>query len=205
MNQKKTKLLQKVRTIMIKEKITALVKKEAKPNKKKIENLVFALILLIVTILIINNVFSKDKKSTIKQDKLVEETISNKQKERDLESDLENILIKIKGIDDVQVLITYSETEKFVPVYNESSSQSTTTEKDTEGGERLIESIDNNKEVISDSNQNPITERVIYPKAEGAIISVKGNIGVATKDNIVQAVSATTGLATHKIQILEMK
>ncbi len=31
--------------------------------------------------------FSKDKKSTIKQDKLVEETISNKQKERDLESD----------------------------------------------------------------------------------------------------------------------
>ncbi len=205
MNQKKKKLLQKVRTIMIKEKITALVKKEAKPNKKKIENLVFALILLIVTILIINNVFSKDKKSTIKQDKLVEETISNKQKERDLESDLENILIKIKGIDDVQVLITYSETEKFVPVYNESSSQSTTTEKDTEGGERLIESIDNNKEVISDSNQNPITERVIYPKAEGAIISVKGNIGVATKDNIVQAVSATTGLATHKIQILEMK
>ena len=57
---------------MIKEKITALVKKEAKPNKKRIENLVFALILLIVTILIINNVFSKDKKSTIKQDKLVE-------------------------------------------------------------------------------------------------------------------------------------
>ena len=50
----------------------------------------------------------------------MEETISNKQKERDLESDLENILIKIKGIDDVQVLITYSETEKFVPVYNES-------------------------------------------------------------------------------------
>lgn len=205
MNQKKAKLLQKVRISMIKEKITALVKKETKHNKKKIENLVFALVLLIITILIINNVFSKDKKSIIKQDKIIEETISNKEKERDLESDLENILIKIKGIEDVQVLITFSETEKFVPVYNESSSQSTTTEKDTEGGERLIESIDSNKEVISDSNQNPITERVVYPKAEGAIISVKGNIGVGTKDDIVQAVSATTGLATHKIQILEMK
>lgn len=190
---------------MIKEKITALVKQESKPNKKKIENLIFALVLLITTILIINNVFSKDKKSTIKEDKIVQETIATKEKERDLESELENILIKIKGIEDVQVLITYSETEKFVPVYNESSSQSTTTEKDTEGGERLIESIDSNKEVISDSNQKPITERVVYPKAEGAIISVKGNIGVGTKDSIVQAVSATTGLATHKIQILEMK
>lgn len=131
--------------------------------------------------MIINNIFSKDKKSIIKEDKEVEKTISTKQKERDLESDLEEILIKIKGIDDVQVLITYSETERFVPVYNESSSQSTTSEKDTEGGERVIESTDINKEVISDSNQQPITERVIYPKAEGAIISVKGNISVRNK------------------------
>ncbi len=72
--------------------------------------------------------------------------------------------------------------------------------KDTEGGERLIESIDNNKRVVlSDSNQNPITEKGNISKSRRSfIISVKGNIGVATKDNIVQAVSATTGLATHK-------
>ena len=50
---------------MIKEKITALVKKEEKPNKKKIENLVFAIILLIITLFVINNVFSGDKKKTI--------------------------------------------------------------------------------------------------------------------------------------------
>jgi len=42
---------------MIKEKITALVKKESKPNKKKIENLVFALILLMITVIFINNIF----------------------------------------------------------------------------------------------------------------------------------------------------
>ena len=48
---------------MIKEKITALVKKEAKPNKKKIENLVFALILLIVTILIITIIVIISKKA----------------------------------------------------------------------------------------------------------------------------------------------
>ena len=90
---------------------------------------------------------------------------------------VKHFLKKIKGVEDVQVLITYSETEKFVPIYNESSSQSTTSEKDTEGGERVIESYDTNKEVISDSSQNPITEKIISPKAEGAIISVKGNIG----------------------------
>ncbi len=163
---------------MIKEKITALVKKESKPNKKKIENLVFALILLMITVIFINNIFSKDKNEIIEKDTITQKTIAKKEKERDLETDLEDILKKIKGIEDVQVLITYSETEKYVPIYNESSSQSTTSEKDTEGGERLTESIDTNKEVISDANQQPITERVVYPKAEGAIISVKGNISV---------------------------
>lgn len=166
---------------MIKEKITALVKKDNKPNKKKIENLVFALILLIITVIIINSIFSKDKNTIIEQDKITQETISKKEKERDLEAELEKILIKIKGVEDVQVLITYSESERYVPIYNESSSQSTTSEKDTQGGERLIESIDTNKEVISDSNQQPITERVVSPKAEGAIISVKGNISIRNK------------------------
>ncbi|MBP3463403.1 MAG: hypothetical protein ACI4VN_02125 [Clostridia bacterium] len=160
---------------MIKEKITALIKKEDKPNKKKIESLVFALALLVITLLIINNIFSQNTKK--ETNSIIENTIVSKEQERDLEKDLENILKKIKGVEDVQVLITYSETEKFVPIYNESSSQSTTSEKDTEGGERVIESYDTNKEVISDSSQNPITEKIISPKAEGAIISVKGNIG----------------------------
>lgn len=160
---------------MIKEKITALIKKEDKPNKKKIESLVFALALLVITLLIINNIFSQNTKK--ETNPIIENTIVSKAQERDLEKDLENILKKIKGVEDVEVLITYSETEKFVPIYNESSSQSTTSEKDTEGGERVIESYDTNKEVISDSSQNPITEKIISPKAEGAIISVKGNIG----------------------------
>jgi len=96
---------------MIKEKITALVKKESKPNKKKIENLVFALILLMITVIFINNIFSKDKNEIIEKDTITQKTIAKKEKERDLETDLEDILKKIKGIEDVQVLITYSETE----------------------------------------------------------------------------------------------
>jgi len=164
---------------MIKEKITALIKKNDKPNKKKIESLIFALVLLVITLIIVNNIFNKDNK--VQEDKKIKNTIVAKEKERNLEEELEEILKKIKGIEDVQVLITYRETEKVVPIYNESSSQSTTSEKDNEGGERVIESVDTNKEVISDSNQNPITEKVISPKAEGAIISVKGNISTRNK------------------------
>ena len=38
------------------------------------------------------------------------------------------------------------------------------------GGTRLIESIDEDKEIVVDSNNNPITEKVVMPKIEGAII-----------------------------------
>ena len=189
---------------MIKEKITALVKKEEKPNKKKIENLVFAIILLIITLFVINNVFSGDKKKTITNTTIPKE-IEQVAQTRDIEKELESALGKIKGVEDVKVLITYSETEKVVPIYNESSSQSSTQEKDTEGGERKIETYDTNKEVISDANQTIITEKIMYPKMEGAIVIAKGAQNTIVKENITHAVEAATGLAVHKIQVFEMK
>lgn len=189
---------------MIKEKITALVKKEEKPNKKKIENLVFAIILLIITLFVINNVFSGDKKKTITNTTIPKE-IEQVAQTRDIEKELESALGKIKGVEDVKVLITYSETEKVVPIYNESSSQSSTQEKDTEGGERKIETYDTNKEVISDANQTIITEKIMYPKMEGAIVIAKGAQNTIVKENITHAVEAATGLAVHKIQVFEMR
>ncbi len=44
----------------------------------------------------------------------------------------------------------------------------------------------------------------MQPKIEGAIITAKGANNADTKANIIQAVEAVTGLATHKIQVFEM-
>ena len=59
--------------------------------------------------------------------------------------------------------------------------------------------------MVSDSNQNPITEKIVYPKMEGAIIIAKGAENIAVKEKIINAVEAATGLAVHKIQVFEMK
>ncbi len=50
--------------------------------------------------------------------------------------------------------------------------------------------------------KTPITQKVVQPKIEGAIITAKGANDMTTKTNIIQAVEAATGLATHKIQVL---
>ena len=47
-------------------------------------------------------------------------------------------------------------------------------------------------------------QKVVQPKIEGAIITAKGANNADTKANIIQAVEAVTGLATHKIQVFEM-
>ena len=72
------------------------------------------------------------------------------------------------------------------------------------GGTRIIESVDENKEIIVDSENNPITEKIVMPKIEGAIIIAEGGDNAVIKTNIIQAVSAVTGLSTHKIQVFKM-
>ena len=38
------------------------------------------------------------------------------------------------------------------------------------GGTRTIETIDENREIVVDSANNPITQKVVMPKIEGAIV-----------------------------------
>ena len=189
-------------------------------NKKKIENLVFLVIILIITMVIINYVWNGDKTSdkvitnsagkqlATKQNnsKIVEKT-QTVSSDDDLEIRLENILKCINGVGDVKVFINYSETSETVAMYNENSKTSVTEETDTSGGVRKVETIDSQKEVVyqeNDGDKNPIVQKTIKPKIQGAIITAKGASDINIKTSIIQAVEAATGLATHKIQVFEM-
>ena len=92
-------------------------------------------------------------------------------------------------------------------MYNETSKVSNTEETDTSGATRKIQETDSQKDIIykeDNGEKMPITQKVIQPKIEGAIITAKGASNADIKANIIQAVEAVTGLATHKIQVFEM-
>lgn len=202
--------------------------KGIKTDKKKLENLAVFLIILIITILVINYIWSGDKteqgndtQTTDANKKLAssmstgeitnngyDETAEQTSTEKNtIETELEEILNKINGVGEVKVMITYSETNKIVPVYNEESSEENTEETDSEGGTRKVTQTDTKKEVIYEENDNGkslITQSIISPSIEGAIITAKGANDVTVKTNIIQAVAAVTGLPTHKIQVFEM-
>ena len=187
-------------------------------NKRKIENLVFLVIILIITVVIINYVCSGDKSSNKKVTNSAGKQLatannnqtltSNQNSNSDsLEEKLEDILSKIEGVGSVKVFINYSESSETVAMYNENSKTSTTEETDKSGGTRKVEQTDSQKEVIyqeQNGTKTPIVQKTVEPKIEGAIITAKGAGDINVKTSIIQAVEAATGLATHKIQVFTM-
>lgn len=206
---------------MFGEKVKNIFKENGeKNNKKQIENIIFLIIILIVVVIAINRIWAKDEdNSKIDNDdgKVLAQTmdtnIDNTQKNQNsnyynLQDRLETILETMEGVGKVKVLINYSETSSVVAMYNETVTESSTQEKDTSGGTRNITEVDTQKEIAyseENGNSTPITEKVIMPTIEGAIITAQGAENATVRANIVSAVEAVTGLATHKIQVFKME
>lgn len=195
-------------------------------DKKKIENLIFFVVLLIITILVINFIWNDKKEinnkeitnntsdsskklatTNSKTTEKIEGENNNIEYTEELENKLKNILSKIQGVGEVDVCLNYSESSEIIAMYNEDSSTNNIQETDDSGGIRNTEEITIKKEIVYEENdgvKTPITAKIIKPKIEGAIITAKGVTNSETKSNIIQAVEAITGLATHKIQVFEM-
>lgn len=190
-------------------------KVQLKGNKKTLENLVVFVIILIITIIFINYIWNGDKEknqnnnesiSVLKNNdlKIEQVDVSN----NSLEFEIENMLKKLDGVEDASVLITYEETNRIVPMYNEDTQESKTEEEDNQGGVRTINESSSKKEVVYEENNGTkkvVTSKIVTPQIKGAVIMAKGANNVNVKTNIIQAVQAATGLATHKIQVFEMK
>ncbi|MBQ2836108.1 MAG: hypothetical protein IJE68_04675 [Clostridia bacterium] len=195
---------------MLKELFKKSVEGNNKDKKKQIENIVVFIIILIVTVLIINNMWSGEEKQNtepINDTSKVLAQISTSSEKDDLEKRLENILETINGVGKVNVLIKYSESSTVVAMYNETTSESITKESDGDGGSKDVKETENKKEIVytdEDGTNKPITEKVVMPVIEGAIVTARGAGNANVKASIVSAVEAVTGLAVHKIQVFEM-
>jgi len=119
---------------MLKEKLSKMFEDNGN-NKKKTENLVFLLIILIVTVVAINVIWKDEKtpKSTNNTSKQLAVNENKNTEELTLEEKLENILSKIVGVGNVDVLLTYNETEQIIPIYNTKDKTSVINETDSTG------------------------------------------------------------------------
>ena len=188
-------------------------KNEETKNKKKIENIVVLVLVLIVTLVIINVIWKGDtnSKNDIKTENYTGSVLANNNQENsetELERKLENILGTIKNVGKVNVLLNYAESSSLVPLYNESTTTSSTEEGDSTGGTRNVTETETKKDVVFSEysgEKNPVTQKTQMPTIQGAIITAEGASDANVRTNIVNGVCAITGLSIDKIQVFEMQ
>ena len=184
-------------------------------NKKKIENLCFFIIVLIITVFLMKNIWGGNNEKLENEHEEVQRSSSevladnDKGKEKiELEEKLENILATIKNVGKVNVFINYSESNSVVPLYDESTTTSTITEGDSEGGTRNTVETESQKEVVFTEKsgvKDPIIQKTKMPVIEGAIITAEGAADASVKTNIIAAVQAVTGLTIDRVQVFELE
>jgi stage III sporulation protein AG len=135
-------------------------------SKKLIENLVIFLILVIILMIVMNTIFFENKNSNNTKSIQVSKTVETG-KTDELEIKLKNILTKISGAGNVEVMISYLTGTEEVPMYNVTEGVTTTNEKDTSGGERKIEQKDYEKTIVFKEGsglKEPVVQKINMPE-----------------------------------------
>ncbi|WP_297422185.1 stage III sporulation protein AG [Clostridium sp.] len=123
-------------------------------------------------------------------------------------NDLKNILKKMDGVGDVEVMMSFENGEEKVPAYDKNTQKSTTEETDTEGGKRVNnQDTDSSKIVMStsDGNNQPFILKTYKPKIIGVIVLAEGAENSKIKYEIEQAVSKLYNLSLDKVNVYSMK
>lgn len=168
-------------------------------SKKGIENLVILLILVVIVMIVINSIFNE------KEEVIAVPNIIKEEKEGDtLEEKLESILSSIKGVGKVNVMISYTNSLEKIPVYDTKEITTITNEQDSNGGKRETKEVSSEKSAVyeeSGSTKTLVTKQNIMPEIIGVIVTAEGASVNSVKENIINAVSAVTNVAIHKIQV----
>jgi stage III sporulation protein AG len=182
-------------------------------SKKNLYNLVIVF-LIGVLLLIITNFFSSTTGTASEPTNAsVEQSIqltnaeyanyeANKRKE------LENILSQMQGVGRVQVMIHFSSGEELVPAINIQQGQSSTTERDTEGGERRTIQDNNGTNVVitnKGSNTEALILKRVYPKITGVVVVAEGAEDNQVRLQIISSITKLFELPANKVDVYPMK
>ena len=185
------------------EKLMSMFSKD-KDKKTKTQNLIFLVIMLVFTLICINNIYKKDAVETLSNNKKTEESSNKNETDNynNTEKNLQNILSKINGISDVSVMITYSSDEKMIPVYD--IKEDTTLEEDGDGDMSKTSKKTTTEKTVAYEEINgekvAIVESKKSPDIIGAIIAAKG-INAENSVKIKEAVSNALDIPIYKVEI----
>jgi stage III sporulation protein AG len=124
------------------------------------------------------------------------------------ENQLRELLEKIVGVGEVDVLVTIDSTEEIDVEKNTKDTSQVTSEKDTGGATRNITEVTRSGEVVLyqvSGDQHPLVLKYIKPKIRGVVVVARGAENMTVKKMISEAVERGLDVPPHRISILPRK
>nr|QRZ16910.1 stage III sporulation protein AG [Virgibacillus sp. AGTR] len=209
----------------LKEKIEKLFQKSDGTKKHPPKKLGYIIILALagILLLIVGNIFSSSPETAEEQqleqqieqpmEQPAKETASNKSATtsdmEELETiytkDLQELLNKIKGVSEAEVMVNLESTNIKVYEKNLVKGQQTTKESDKNGGTREVEDSTEEAQTVlvrQGEKEVPLLIQTKKPEVRGVFVVAKGADHASVKKWIVEAVSRVLDVPTHRVSVM---
>ena len=125
-----------------------------------------------------------------------------------LEERLEEILRKVEGIGDVEVMITLQGSKELVILKDQPFTEERINESDGEGGKRISynHSYEENTIMVEneDGSKTPYVLKEIEPQVEGIVVIASGGNNAPIINQIIEAAQVLFGVPAHKVKVMKM-
>ena len=167
--------------------------------------LVIGFILIAITILAPGLLNGKNEVLTEENNTKVNTTVSTYEDKQKIE--LTNILRKIDGVGEVDVMINFESGEEKVAAYDSTNQTTKTEETDTNGGKRVSNQQNDTTKVVMSSESggnSPVILKTYKPKVIGVVITAEGAESSKVRYDIEKAVSSLYGISVEKVNVYPM-
>ena len=128
-----------------------------------------------------------------------------------MERKLKDVLSKVSGVGEVEVMVTLRSTSEKVVEKDEEKESETVTEQDSQGGTRTTSRNSSGGTTVfgedgsgTSSGQEPYVTKELTPTVEGVVVIAQGGDEPVTVQNITEAVQALFNVDTHKIKVMKL-
>lgn len=124
-----------------------------------------------------------------------------------LEKKLALILESVDGVGKADVMITLKSSEERVVQVDRKTSDKSTKESDSAGGNREVIEKEVEEDTVftntSGSGSTPFVQKELKPEIAGVVVSAAGGASPTVKSEIIEAVQALFDVPSHKIKVLK--
>lgn len=127
------------------------------------------------------------------------------QYEQMYEEELEQVLSKIVGVDDVSVIVNLDSTAEEVVQVDKRESRQITTETDKNGGKRSITQDTEDQKTAyyrGENGEKPVVIKKLKPEVRGVLVVARGVENLKVKAIVLEAVQRTLDVPIHRISVL---